>query len=297
MAEPEVSVVVPSWNGLADTLECLASLRGHDFSNLDVILVDNGSRDGTPERVRTEFPEVRVAENKRNVGFARACNDGARLALENGADYLFFINNDATVDRGCVRELLSVAREEKDVGVVGVLAHHATDPSAVDGGHRINWWTAQITEAENALGEPRTLDVDYVWGCGLFVSAHLFGRLGGFRELYGSYYEDADLCLRARRLGYRTVVATRATIRHKVSRSGDRVFLRQTYLRARNMLLFFLLNSPRHTLPLAVPLCLFWRIPRFLYDSLHLYLAHRLLGRFRERSITLFEPRANRETG
>ncbi len=112
--------------------------------------------------------------------------------------------------------------------------------------------------------------------------------------MYGSYYEDADLCIRAARLGCRTVVATQAAIRHKVSRSGDRVFLRQTYLRARNLALFFLLNSPPKYLVTALPICLGYRIPRFLYDSLHLYLAHRLRGRFPERSITLVEPRSSR---
>lgn len=297
MAEPKVSVIIPTWNGLPDTLECLRSLQNHDYPFLHIVVVDNGSRDGTPERVREEFPEIDLMGNRRNLGFARACNTGARRALERGADYLMFLNNDATVDPGCVRELVAVAGERSDIGVVAVLARHAGDLSQIEAGHVVDWRTANIREVPAPAGETRAVPVDYAWGCGLLVPAGLFRCLEGFKEVYGSYYEDADFCIRAARMGYQTAIATRATIQHKVSRSGDRAFLRQTYLRARNLLLFFLMNCPRKYLVTALPICAGYRVPRFLYDSLHLYLAHRLRGRFPERSIALVERRSNRRTG
>lgn len=177
MAERQVSVIVPIWNGLADTLECLRSLMDHDFPNLDVILVDNGSRDGTPARVREEFPEVYPIENERNLGFARACNMGSKRAVDHGANFLLFLTNDATIEPTCIRELLAVAEGEKGVSIVGVLAYHASDPSKVEAGHRINWWTAKIESVAIPPGSPRALNVDYVWGCRLLVSSDQFKLL------------------------------------------------------------------------------------------------------------------------
>src|SRR3712207_4987537 len=101
-AQPHVAIVVLSWNGREDTLECLASLERMRWERLTTILVDNGSSDGTTEAVRERFPDAVVIRSEENLGFAEGNNVGIRAALEGGADYVLILNNDTIADEGLV---------------------------------------------------------------------------------------------------------------------------------------------------------------------------------------------------
>jgi len=109
------AVVIPSWNGREDTLRCLRSL---DELSLDVYLVDNASDDGSVEAVRSQFPNVRVVVNDENLGFAGACNEGIRRALDDGAEVVGVLNNDTVASSDFVTPLLEVL-EDPSVGAVG----------------------------------------------------------------------------------------------------------------------------------------------------------------------------------
>ena len=118
---PLVYVVVLNWNGWRDTALCLASLSASNCPNLHVVVVDNGSTDGSPERLAPllEAPWGELIQVGCNLGFTGGANLGLRVALERNADYAFLLNNDATVAPDCIATLVQEAERRPEIGLVG----------------------------------------------------------------------------------------------------------------------------------------------------------------------------------
>src|SRR5205809_485096 len=114
-----VSINILNWNGGQDTIECLASLEKIDYRPISVVVIDNGSMDGSPERIKREFPYVRMIKNHENLGFTEGNNIGIKYALTHGADFVLLLNNDTVVDKAFLSELISVARREPAAGILG----------------------------------------------------------------------------------------------------------------------------------------------------------------------------------
>jgi GT2 family glycosyltransferase/predicted AlkP superfamily phosphohydrolase/phosphomutase len=225
--DERVAIIVLNHDKRDDTLECLESVMRLEGPERDVVLVDNASGDGTLEAVAERFPRVRRVRNDRNLGAAGGRNSGLRHAAAHlDASWLLFLDNDARVDPGFVRELLAARRGRDDVGIVcgrGYTAHPSRVLNSV--GVSVNLWTGAVRDL--GLGEldvgqyERERLVDACDGFGVLIHRELLERLGGFDERYNPYgYEDIDLCLRAARLGARTLYAPRALIWHKGCRIG-----------------------------------------------------------------------------
>ena len=118
MSSVSVCVVVLTWNGKADTLECLRSLARVAEPEIKVILVDNGSSDGTAEAAGQEFPRIELIETGENLGYTGGNNVGIRRALDLGAEYVLILNNDTVVAPESVRDLLAVASRSERIGFV-----------------------------------------------------------------------------------------------------------------------------------------------------------------------------------
>jgi GT2 family glycosyltransferase len=128
-------------------------------------------------------------------------------------------------------------------------------------------------------------DVDYVWGCALLARTEALSRIGLFDERYVAYFEDADLCLRARAAGYRIVGVPGARIDHFGGRAGDRRLLQQTYLRGRNWLRCFARHAPPELRLRAVLAVAAYRLPRLALGSALWYIARKLRPRGRRVSL------------
>jgi GT2 family glycosyltransferase len=289
-----VLAIVLNWNGLDDTLECLESLRQSDYPDFGAIVVDNGSEDGSCPAIREHFPEVHVIENGHNLGFVRGNNIGLTAALERGAELLLVLNNDTVLEPDCVTEMVRAMESDEIIGIVGPLMQRTLRPDLVDMGGVFDFWTGTVILHQFVSGREGdgVQPIGYVWGCGLMTRAEVLRSVGFFDERYIAYYEDADFCMRAGALGYRTVVATRAWMVHKVGRSGEKRFLWQTYMRLRNHALFFLSYAhPLQLITLVPALCLY-QIPLMLLRTARLYLARKLMPRYRDRPISLwYRPR------
>ncbi|MCP4284504.1 MAG: glycosyltransferase, partial [Gammaproteobacteria bacterium] len=135
--EPLVYAVILTYNHYEDTDECLESVFASDYGNLRVVLVDNGSSDGTPEKVRQNFPETHVIENEQNLGVPAGYNVGFSYALQAGAQYILLLNNDTVVPPEMLPSLVSFARKDPQAGILmpKVLYYGSEDRVWSSGGH------------------------------------------------------------------------------------------------------------------------------------------------------------------
>ena len=242
MDNPKVSIIILNWNGWEDTLECLKSLYQITYPNYNVIVVDNGSTDNSPEILREIYPEIDIIENKENIGFAEGSNVGIRYALNRGADYILLLNNDTTVDPEFLTELVEAAEENPDVGILGPRIYYYHKPNVMWlSCEKINKWTGLpiSTNRGKAVEE-----CDYVTGCSIMIKREVFNRVGFFDPDFYLYYEDAEFCIRAKfRAGYRILCIPTAKVYHKVSMSSRSDSPLYNYYLSRNSLL--LLNKTR----------------------------------------------------
>lgn len=266
---PLVVIVVVTWNGLEDTLACLSALRRLAYPARRVVLVDNGSRDGTPEVVRRCFPEVHIIANPTNRGYVAANNQGIAWALAQGAAWLLLLNNDVLVAPGLLDELIRVGEQTPGVGIVGPVMQRTLRPDILDLGGDLDFRRGRVLlrRYEPTLAAHDRLPIDYVWGCALLARREVLERVGGLDPVYVAYFEDTELCMRARALGYATVVALRAQVVHQVGRSGEKRFLWQTFYRLRNHALFFLRWGWRRDWPVLLPSLVLVELPWILLQS------------------------------
>ena len=249
----KVSAIVVNWNAREDTRECLESLLRSSYRELETILIDNASSDGSVEYLKCLFPGTVFVLNAANEGFARASNAGMELAMERGAQYLFLFNNDAVVDERAVERLVAAMEESGQIGLAGPKIFYFARKSTIwSAGGEVNFWKGMTRHRgirkEDSPEFSKPLDVDYLTGCALMARRELVERVGMLDTSYRMYGEDADWCLRARKAGYRVAYVPGALAWHKVSlSSGGEFSPTKIYNKTRsNVLLFSRHARPYH---------------------------------------------------
>lgn len=260
---PYVCAVVLNWNGWQDTARCLASLRDSVGVDLHVVVVDNGSTDGSPKHLAPLLPTPwgELIRAGRNLGFTGGVNLGLRRAVERGADYAFLLNNDATVAPDGIVRLVTAAASHPDVGCAGPKIVWADEPGRLwSAGMSISWPRAAIhahrDEPDDGRYDGRRL-VQGLSACALLITRAALERVGLLDERYFAYYEDIDWCLRARQAGLRALYVGDACAAHRGSVTTNRGAGRSqsalaNYYGARNGLLFMSTHAPRALRPLTV---------------------------------------------
>ena len=238
-SQKKVYIILLNWNGKEDTLECIESLKKIDYEDYKIIVVDNGSEDDSVLEIRKQYPEIKIIENKKNLGFAGGNNVGIRYALENGADYVLLINNDTTVEKDFLRELVKVGELNKSNGLLGPKTNYHSEQNRIwFAGGKVNWLKNKGTHLGLDEIDSRQYDeikkVDYLTGCCLLIKKEVIEKIGILAEDYFLYYEDTDFSLRAKNVGYDCVYVPKAKIYHKVSRSTSPGSSSYIYYHVRN---------------------------------------------------------------
>jgi GT2 family glycosyltransferase len=223
-----LAVVVLSWNGAEltlDTLRSLAACHVPESWRLHTLVVDNASTDGSPQRVREEFPGVELLVLAENRRFAGGNNAGIERALYAGADAVMLLNNDVVADPQLLEKLLAALEEQPQAGAVAPLIYFAPPSDRIwYGGGRCRPWLAHSSHRglrEPDHGQYRSIeDTGYLTGCCLLATAEAWRKVGFLDERYFIYAEDADWCLRARAAGYRLLFVPTARLWHRVSASS-----------------------------------------------------------------------------
>lgn len=253
----ELSITICSWNTLADLRLCLASLEPErdDFLDLEVIVVDNNSEDGSPDMVAMEFPRVRLLRQSVNLGFTGGHNHALSLRSHPTA---LLLNSDTIVHRGALLTLAKAAAARPGAGVLGPRLLNPDGslqkscrrfPNPIAAAFRNtplgklfpnNRFVREYLMDDYDHSLPRS--VDWVSGAAMWVTGPALDILKGFDPEFFMYCEDVDLCWRARKAGYDVVYIPESVIVHAIGRSTDQVPNRMIGRFHRSMLRFFLKN-------------------------------------------------------
>jgi len=212
---PSVSVIVLTHNRKSYVLACLKSILSMSYPNYDVIVVDNGSTDGTYEAIRRGFPSVRLLRSTKNLGGAGGRNLGIKNAT---GKYLLFVDDDVVVDKNLLNEFVSLIQKHP-ICILSPKILDYTDSSRFLGiSHNINLLTGKASGV--GYGEwdreqfDENMEVPMVGATCMFVEKKTLEKVGLFDETLNIPYEDSDFCLRARKCGVKVVYVYRAKVWH-----------------------------------------------------------------------------------
>lgn len=248
---PLVYVVILNWNNAADTLECLESLQDIDYRPYIPVVVDNGSSDGSVERIQAAFPDIHQIELDSNLGYAAGNNSGINYALGAGADYVLVLNNDTLVEKRMLREMVAFAEANENIGMIGPKMYcYQPEDTIFALGSFVDWSRGETTNrgmflpASDVEIPLREEAVDFIAGCCVLVSKNMLEEVGFLDPIYYLNYEDVDWGIRAQEKGFEVWFTPKAVIWHKVSATMGQASPMNTYYMTRNALLFFWKNSP-----------------------------------------------------
>lgn len=247
--EATVSIVVTNFNGESFLPKCLDSLLDQSYGDLEILVADNASTDGSHALVETKYPDARLVRLKDNRGFAAAVNAGIKEAV---GDFVVIMNNDTVAERDFVKELHSALSRESSAAMAAPKMLFARAPETINSmglGY-------SITGTNHDIGfgvddDPRLESHNWIFGpCGGagMYRKQVFEDAGFFDEDFFMYYEDVDYCFRAQLAGQKCVSAPAARIYHAEGASGGALPKSRNYYFARNSLRVILKNFPRRLL-------------------------------------------------
>ncbi len=263
----DVSVIVVNWNGRHLLESCLASLAAQTLSPLEVILVDNGSEDGSADWVASHHPEVRLVRLDRNYGFCGGNNAGIRVAK---GEYFALLNNDAEAEPRWLERLRATMREHAGLGACDskVYFYEPRDLIWASGadysvaGSVVQRGYLQPDGGSNGAGPA---EVFVAVACAVMYRRSALDHVGLFDEDFFSGYEDVDLSFRLQAAGYGIVTVPDAIVYHKVSATSRRNSEFYVYYGQRNVLETYLKNMPAALLLKYLPLHVLYTLGSMLY--------------------------------
>jgi len=267
---PRVSIILLNLNGYADTRECLESLERVQYPNFDVIVVDNGSSDGSGARLETEFPAIHLLRSKENIGFTGGNNLGIERALQQGAAYVLLLNNDTLVDPDFLRELVRAGETNPGIGILGPKIFYASDPQRIwyaGGDVKYGRGSCDHVGKDELDGDGKfssTEDTDFITGCAMMIKSSVLREIGLLDDRLFIYWEDNDFCMRARRAGHRCVFVPTALVWHKISQTCGLQSAFTLYLSTRNQLAWIAKHVPYPYKPVTLTYTLGRKLVRAL---------------------------------
>lgn len=261
-AEEFVSIIIVNYNKRTLLKKCLDSIvKNIDYPHYEVIVIDNGSTDGSAQMVEKDFPWVKLVVNEKNLGFCKANNQGIEASK---GEVIFLLNNDCIIQRGVVREMVKVLMSNKKIGIVGCKLIFPDGNLQSEGqsfpkvsllnlaSRIIPSLRSRITLSVNKYVHEDGNSLKYcewILGAALMTKRSVIKKVGLLDEDYFIRWDDADYCYRCRKCGFEVVCMTDVQVIHV---GGATVSL--SFLLERNKLLFFVKNYPLREVVKAIVL-------------------------------------------
>ena len=252
MTHPLIISIILNKDRKKDSLECLASLEKNAYPKHKVIFLDAGSGDGSVEAVRASYPAAQIVSLQNNKGYAGNNNVGIQLALEQGADWVFLLNDDVVLDATCLARLVEVGESDSRIGIVGPMVYHHNEPTIIQsaGGLLGRYWESiHLAKNEADTGQhPAPHAVEWLSGCAIMVRRQVIEQVGMLDERFFAYWEETEWCLRAAKSGWRIMHVPQAKLWHKDVQRNYAPSPAFTYYNTRNRFLMY----AKHKAPLPV---------------------------------------------
>lgn len=264
----KIFIIILNFNGWQNTIKCLSSIKKLNAQKnikVEPLVVDNASSDDSVKEIKGKFPELLIIGNQINLGFTGGCNEGIRLALKNGADFVMLLNNDTIVHKDLVKNLLGTFEHDAVGAVVpkiyfeaGFEFHKNRYKDSEKG--KVIWYAGGKMDWDNLIGKNIGVDqvdqgqfdvrmeTDLATGCCFILRSDVLKNAGMLDDRYFLYYEDADFSERLKRAGYKIIYEPNAIVWHKnAESSGGSGSDLQDYYITRNRLLFGMSYAPMRT--------------------------------------------------
>lgn len=252
---PRVAVVIPSWNSKDDLPTCLDSLLQQTLP-CEIIVVENGSTDGSLEFLQTHYSKITILPQKKNLGFDGGVNVGIRYALERGFSYIALLNNDAAAHKDWLKYLAEALDKNQEVGIV-TCKLMGIDTKYLDstGDIYTTWGLAYPRGRDEPVSNTYDKDVNIFGASGgaSLYRATLFKEIGLFDEKFFAYYEDVDISFRAQLAGWKVKFEPKSIAYHQIGATSTRIKGFTTYQTMKNLPMLFWKNVPRKHIPHMLP--------------------------------------------
>ena len=247
MVRKKTHIVIPNFNGERCLRECLVSVEENaPRDQVEVIVVDDGSTDGSVPMIETEFPWVNLISNKKNSGFAKSCNQGIAYALGQGAEYVLLLNNDVEmIENQTVSKMIRIFESDEKIGILGCKLLFPNGKINFAGGFVNIVCVGHYGYEEPDVGQYETpRSVDYVMGAALLIQSNVIRKIGlldeGFSPLY---FEETDWCMRAKFGGFKVMYTPNPKMVHKCGTAVKKLNKKDVdFFIKKNWIRFWLLN-------------------------------------------------------
>ena len=263
----KVAIVVLIWNSKAYMDVCLASLQRLDKKDVEVeiVVVDNASQDGSVAHIQKKYPKFTVLENTENLGYAGGNNAGIRHALAQNADYVWIVNPDVRVDKHALQKLVAQSESRPRAGILGSKIYfekgfeYHPDRYRVSQLGRVIWFAGGDIDWDNVITRHvgvNEVDIgqyngsrqtEFITGASLLIRNEVLRSVGSLDEKYFLYYEETDLCVRALRAGWELVYVGESVAWHANAQATGVGSGLVDYYTTRNRLLFGIRYAPART--------------------------------------------------
>ena len=244
-----ISVIIPNWNGKKFLKTCLDSLRKQTYQDIEIILVDNGSKDGSVLFTKENFPEVRILQFEENFGFSAAVNKGIRASK---GEYISLLNNDTEVDPHWLQELKKGLDENPKVGFCASKIFFYDQRKRINSvGLRMGVDDSAWDIGFDALDKEQYDEKQFIFGACAAAAIYrrsLFQDVGFFDEDFFIYVEDVDLSFRAQLRGYKCLYVPSAIVYHRWSATAQQNKNISGFYIERNLLFNLMKNMPLYFL-------------------------------------------------
>jgi GT2 family glycosyltransferase len=252
-------VVIPNWNGVKYLPGCLDSLLKQTVE-VNIVVVENGSKDGSLELLKARYPEVEVLELSKNHGFAGGVNVGIKKAMADGAEFVALLNNDAIADKNWIKNLLEAMKRRPQAGIVTSKITDREKGWLDSSEEQYSIWGLPFSKGRGERISDKYNKEGWIFGASGGASLYrvsMLKEIGLFDEDFFAYYEDVDLSFRAQLAGWKVAYAPEAVVYHEIGATSRRIKGFTTYQTLKNLPQLMWKN---------VPLKLMFKVfPRFVF--------------------------------
>ncbi len=230
----DLTVIIPNYNGKQFLESCFVSLENQDNS-FEVVVIDNGSNDGSVEYIKENYPDFTLIENSENLGFSKAVNQGINISH---SKYVFLLNNDIELGLNCISNLLKCIKSDENIFAAASKMIQYNDRSKIDDAgdeYTIFGWTKKVGNGKSPDLYTQEREIFSACAGAAIYRRSVLNKIGLFDENFFAYMEDVDISYRARIHGFKCVYCSDAVVYHRVSgTSGSKYNKFKIKLAARN---------------------------------------------------------------